>query len=799
MKMFCRSFSVVVVSAMALSGLGLSASAEESDKPVQVNRDRPQMAAGVIVTTTTSKPSTALLRVAEGELGGDTSVAKIRSKGNRKVVLVTNRRISAAEAETLAAVLRKRSDVVSASPNYINYAFGSAPVTTNDTYFNILKQIWDPRLRTDSRVKLIMGSSQSFPAGGYSSKAPTLWRKTTGTDQVVAVVDSGITDHPDLDNQILPGYDFVSQFPLTDEYDNVVAYEDTGRDGDGRDSNPQDEGDWESAGYCYPGGGAYDSSWHGTHIAGIIAAQSNNSEGIVGIAPGVKILPVRVLGQCGGTVEDIADGIRWAAGVSVVGVPLNANPADVINLSLGGSYPCDDAEATDYISAIAAARAAGSVIVAAAGNDGANIVTEPTTPATCAGVISVGSTSEYGDRAGFRQGTTKYVYSNWGSTLDISAPGGDTYWDGRGILSTLNTGTEGPVAPTYGQYDGTSMAAPVVSAGAALIRSLGTFTPAQTEAALKAAVSPFPSGASTQFKKCSTSICGKGILDLSRVPAPLSGPSISGPPVVGETLSAVAGSWNGTPSAFVYAWQRDHSPIAGATGPSYTVTQADVGAKISVRLAPAGAIFSPIIAISPESVEILQGPTVTMTGLRTTARYGVAGGATVTVGTPEAPINGVVQLRRGSTVLASGTTVAGIVNLKIPATSWLAGTNRIRAAFLGNGTDAAVSTVPQTVTVAKARSTIWHSLVASTVKRTSYAKSKVTIRVTGDTHPTGLVRVYDGTKWLKTYKMYASYNGAHTFTLPKITKRGKHSIKWIYAGNANITGKSSTVKTLTVK
>ena len=795
MHVFRRSLSAAVVATLALSGLGLSAEAAPQARPVQPSQERPLLAAGVIVTTTEVKPSSALLRRAESDLPSGVNVAKVRSKGNRKSVLVTSKRISAADAEALAAGLRKRSDVVSASPNYISRAFGAAPVTTNDPYFSSLKQIWDPRTKTDTRVKLIMGSTNRFPNGGYSSKAPSLWRKTTGTDQVVAVLDTGITAHPDLNNQVRPGYDFVSQFPLTDENGNVVGYEDTGRDGDGRDGDPHDMGDWEDAGYCDLNSPAADSSWHGTHVSGIIAAEGNNNQGTVGVAPGVKVVPVRVLGLCGGTTEDIADGIRWAAGLPVAGAAPNENPADVINLSLGASHPCIG---TEYASAINAARAAGSVVVAAAGNDGENIDTTPISPATCPGVISVGATSEYGDRAGYYDGFSKAIYSNYGASLDISAPGGDQYWDNRGILSTINMGPTSPVAPGYTYEFGTSMAAPVVSAGAALIRSLGSFTPDQTEAALKAAVSPFPSGASTQFKKCSTSICGKGILDLSRVPAPLSRPSISGPPVVGETLSAVAGSWNGTPSAFVYAWQRDHSSIAGATGPSYTVTQADVGAKISVRLAPAGAIFSPIIAISLESVVIPQGPALALTGLRTTARYGVAGGATVTIGTPEAPVNGVVQLRRGSTVLASGTTVEGIVILKIPATSWLAGTNRIRAAFLGNGTDAAVSTVPQTVTVAKARSTIWHSLVASTVKRTSYAKSKVTIRVTGDTHPTGLVRVYDGTKWLKTYRMYASYNGAHTFTLPKITKRGKHSIKWIYAGNANITGKSSTVKTLTV-
>lgn len=789
MRAFHRSLSIAVVTAVAAAGLSMSASATEVPRPTaQLRPSQPSMAAGVIVQTTGSKPSAALLRAAESALPGEADVATVRRRGNNSSVLVTNRRIPAAQAETLAAELRKRSDVVSASPNYIRHAFGAAPVVTDDTYFNLLRQVWDPRPKTDTDVKAALGSTNSFPDGGYSSKAPSLWRSTTGTGEVVAVVDTGITDHPDLDNQVLPGYDFIS-------VDGSGI--DWARDGDGRDSIPDDMGDWENANEsCDGSGDTYSSSWHGTHVSGIIAAESNNALGVAGVAPGAKILPVRVLGLCGGVDEDIADGIRWAAGLPVAGAPNNANPADVINLSLGGSGKCSDSPI--LASAITAARSAGSVVVAAAGNDGINIDSSPVTPATCPGVISVGATSQYGDRAGYKSGTKKVIYSNFGASLDISAPGGDAFWKNAAILSTLNAGSTSPASATYDDMIGTSMAAPVVSAGAALIRSLGTFTPDQTEAALKVAVAPFPTSANTQFKKCTTSICGKGIIDLSKVPAPRDGAAISGSPIVGETLTAVPGTWLATPSAFTYAWLRDGSPIASATGASYTVTHADEGSKLSVRVAPVTAVFSPIISTSPETTAVPQGPTVTLSDVPTSTTYGVGGTVTVTVTSGVDPVNGPVELRRGNTVIASGDYTGAPLQLQVPGTAWIGGANPIRAAFLGGGTQPASSSTTQIVTVAKATSTIAISLPA-TVKKTARASLTVTIAVSGDTQPTGSFDVYDGTKKILSSAVATSDSGVKTILLPKITKTGAHKIKVTYLGNGNITGKTSAVKTLTVK
>ena len=178
---------------------------------------------------------------------------------------------------------------------------------------------------------------------------PGAWDITTGQGTVVAVVDTGYRPHVDLAANILPGYDMIS--------DTAVS-----NDGDGRDADAGDTGDAVAAGECGLGSSARDSSWHGTHVAGTIAAVTNNGTGVAGIAYNAKIVPVRVLGKCGGYMSDIADGILWAAGVAVTGTTPNANPAQVINLSLGGKSTCS----VTTQDAIDQARAAGATVVVAA-------------------------------------------------------------------------------------------------------------------------------------------------------------------------------------------------------------------------------------------------------------------------------------------------------------------------------------------------------------------------------------------------------------------------------------------------
>lgn len=281
------------------------------------------------------------------------------------------------------------------------------------------------------------------PAGIHLEKA---WEKSKGDGVTVAVIDSGIVNHPDLRANEVGGYDFISEPGMA-------------RDGDGRDSNPRDEGDWMPRGVC--GGGKPErdvpSSWHGSHVAGTIAAATNNGQGVAGVAPGAKLVTARALGMCGGLSSDIADALTWATGGDVPGVPKNEHPAQVVNMSLGGDSPrCSRA----YQEAIDEATSRGAIIVVAAGNDAVDA--RRATPANCRNVITVGATGPQGAQSHF---------SNWGPALAISAPGGDDRQGGT-ILSTVDSGNTTPRGATYGQMQGTSQATPHVAGVVALMKSV---------------------------------------------------------------------------------------------------------------------------------------------------------------------------------------------------------------------------------------------------------------------------------------------------------------------------------------
>ncbi|MEP1383190.1 MAG: S8 family peptidase [Paraglaciecola sp.] len=315
---------------------------------------------------------------------------------------------------------------------------------------------------------------------GTSINVEPAWDKATGNGVVVAVLDTGYLAHGDLAANILPGYDMIS--------DSFIA-----NDGDGRDSNALDPGDATAANECGFGYPASSSSWHGTHVAGTIAAVTDNNSGVAGVAFDAQILPVRVLGKCGGYTSDITDGIIWAAGGSVSGVPTNTTPAQVINLSLGGSGSCSQS----YVAAISSARANGATIVIAAGNSGINA--SNAVPANCADIISVAATGPTGASA---------YYTNYGNVVDVAAPGGDlSFGTSSGVYSTLNTGTGSPVSDTYAYYQGTSMAAPHVAGIAALLYEADpSATLDEIEAAIVASAAAFPG-------TCSQ--CGSGIADAS--------------------------------------------------------------------------------------------------------------------------------------------------------------------------------------------------------------------------------------------------------------------------------------------
>lgn len=315
------------------------------------------------------------------------------------------------------------------------------------------------------------------------------WDSATGSNVVVAVIDTGYLPHSDLAGNLLPGYDMIGDISAS-------------QDGDGRDSDALDPGDWETAGQCSAGSPASDSSWHGTHVAGSIAAVTNNVTGVAGVAFDARIVPVRVLGRCGGYMSDIADGIIWAAGGAVNGAPANVNAAQVLNLSLGGSGRCSLTSQT----AINIARSLGSTVVVAAGNESADA--SNSTPANCAGVVAVAATNRAGARA---------YYSNYGPVVDVAAPGGGV---GGGILSTLDTGTTGPASDSYASYQGTSMAAPHVAGVIALLYATDpTITPDRVETILKNTARAFPGNCSE---------CGSGIVDATAAVAAAAGGNSGG-------------------------------------------------------------------------------------------------------------------------------------------------------------------------------------------------------------------------------------------------------------------------------
>jgi serine protease len=430
------------------------------------------------------------------------------------------------------------------------------------------------------------------PAGEVLSSvnAEAAWdRITASAGVVVAVLDTGVlADHLDLFGQVLPGYDMVSDLA-------------TANDGDGRDADASDPGDWiTGAEDSARGGDFYDcgeasSSWHGTKIAGIVGAAANNGQGMAGTAFGVKILPVRVLGKCGGFDSDIQAGMRWAAGLAVPGLPVNPNPAHVINLSLGGSGTCS--ADTGYPRVVAELQAAGTVVVAAAGNSAGHAVE---LPANCPGVIAV---------AGLRHAGTKVGYSDLGSAIAISAPAGNCINIGEEepclypILTSSNSGTQQPNAggsiwtDSYNYSVGTSFAAPIVAGTAALMlsarpqlepqevltlmqssaRAFPTSGAGNDENGLPVPMCHAPDGTDQLQCYCSVGLCGAGMVDADAAVLAATGTLARiglepAAPVVGDRLRlSAAGSLVASGRSIVsYEWALTANPgvatdFAGAT------------------------------------------------------------------------------------------------------------------------------------------------------------------------------------------------------------------------------------------
>ena len=482
------------------------------------------------------------------------------------------------------------------------------------------------------------------------------WLRTRGSASVVvAVLDTGVRfDHPDLGRvatggRLLPGYDFVSNTTVAN-------------DGDGRDDDPGDPGDWVSgadlaADAALPANRrnfadctVRNSSWHGTRTASVVGAATNNGMGIAGTAPGVLVLPVRVLGKCAGSAADVQAGMLWAAGISVPGIPDNPTPAKVLNLSLGGGGACTAL----YQNAVDQVLARGTVIVAAAGNSAGGPVGSP---GNCRGVIAV---------LALRHAGTKVGFSDLGAEITIAAPGGNCINTSPGtpcvypILAASNTGTTVPVAAdafwtnSFRISVGTSFSSPLVAGTVGLmLSSQPSLTPAQTRTALQATARPFPTtGADNgpddpapvlqcmapstnvqQFPQlqcyCNTTYCGAGMLDAGAAVAAVSGPVAridvtTVAPVAGTAIqlsgsgsvaasgrSVVAWSWTlvdggGIASAFGSATNAATATItpaaAGSLVVSLTVTD-DLGARANTTQTIAvAAVAPPVVIVPPASM-----------------------------------------------------------------------------------------------------------------------------------------------------------------------------------------------------
>lgn len=402
----------------------------------------------------------------------------VRTTAQKATVVTLSSKLTAEQAEKYMAALSSNPSVATVEPDLLRRSNARTRTATTSKVAQVAQA-------AQASNQVVAPNDTLYPQqwnlhGTKGLATPEAWKTTQGAGVTVAVIDSGIVKHPDLDANVLPGYDFITEPSIA-------------RDGNGRDSDPTDQGNWEEAGVCDADAEASESNWHGTHVAGSIAAIMNNKRGIVGVAPSTKILPVRALGMCGGYDSDIADAMVWAAGGTVEGVPANSNPAKIINLSLGGEGTCP----ATYSKAIAEVNKRGAILVVAAGNDGQD--TSKVAPANCGGSIVVGATDQEGKRSDF---------SNYGKIVDVSAPGSS-------IMSTVDLGTTVSTGAGYTEYDGTSMAAPQVAGVIALMKSVDPSLNAErAKQILKQSSKPLT---------CDVNGCGSGIVNAASALAALQG------------------------------------------------------------------------------------------------------------------------------------------------------------------------------------------------------------------------------------------------------------------------------------
>lgn len=499
----------------------------------------------VVVSNTKSRATS--LTVTQGLMAGEEAsfrVAAVTKSGNSKYMAVSKNSSSAQAVPTSVPqepVLQSSSNITSANPIVswvsqglterggllVNYSVvASAPDSNLSTCSTSSFSCTLSGLQAGKRYQVVVTATNSrgsvssvtvaetldpmkdlqwYLDGEFGINASKAWRISRGSPSVVvAVLDTGITEHPDLDANIVTGYDFISDAT-------------NARDGNGRDANPADPGDYLRSGE--------QSSWHGTHVAGIIAAESNDI-GISGVAPDVKISPVRVLGVNGGSESDIAAGINWAIGVKLSGIPTNPNPAKVVNLSIGSSTFSNCYSFSPTQLAIDESKRRNVTLVTSAGND--DEYATNSYPGNCFGNITIGATGITGDRS-YYSNYSRYSSQGLYIGVDISAPGGDSKV-GSGkpanglIWSTLNDGKTTLGRATYGGEQGTSMSSPIAAGVVALMYSVRpSLTYNQVWEILSGTASSFKSNSpcveqmiETRLSNGSTvttGLCGVGIID----------------------------------------------------------------------------------------------------------------------------------------------------------------------------------------------------------------------------------------------------------------------------------------------